>query len=226
MVRLTDVVKHLLIINVLMYFGTVILLKEPGSFTFQALVNEQETDFMAWGRNILALYYPGSIFFRPYQLVTHMFMHANITHLFFNMFGLFMFGPPIESRLGSQRFLLYYMLTGFGAMALHLFVQYLELFVFQSVHPMTINVPMVGASGAIFGLLLAYGMFFPNNRIMLLFPPIPMKAKYMVILFAVFELFMGVSQFAGDSVAHFAHLGGALFGFLLILYWRKSGKLL
>lgn len=225
MYRLTDVVKHLLIINVLMYFGTLVLLKDPGNYTMQALINMQETNFWEWDRYILALFYPTSEYFRPYQLVTHMFMHGDLMHLFFNMFALFMFGPPAEARMGANNFLKYYFITGFGAMVLHLGVQALELSS-GSIPGYNINIPMLGASGAIFGILTAYGMLFPNNRIMLLFPPIPMKAKYMVILFAVFELFAGLGPFRGDGVAHFAHLGGALFGFLLILYWRKSGKLL
>jgi membrane associated rhomboid family serine protease len=225
MFRLTDVVKHLLVINILMYFGTLFLLKEPGEYMMRQLISMQETDFMSWGKYILALFYPTSEYFRPYQLVTHMFMHGDLNHLFFNMFGLFMFGPSIEARMGSQKFLSYYFLTGLGAMGLHMFVSYLELQA-GSVSPGTINVPMLGASGAIFGVLTAYGVLFPNNRIMLLIPPIPMKAKYMVILFAVLELFLGLGPFRADGVAHFAHLGGALFGFLLILYWRRTGKLL
>lgn len=223
MFRITGVVRHLLIINVLMYFGTLFILKEPGQYMMQALINMQETEFYSWGKYILALFYPTSEYFRPYQLVTHMFMHGDLTHLFFNMFALFMFGPAIEARLGEQKFLAYYFITGFGAMALHLGVQAFE---FSAGLPAyNANIPMLGASGAIFGVLTAYGMLFPDNKIMLLFPPIPMKAKYMVILFAVFELIAGLGPFRGDGIAHFAHLGGALFGFLLILYWRKSGKL-
>ena len=225
MIRITDVVKHLLIINVLMYFGTLFVLKEPGGNTMNALINLQETEFMAWGKYILAMFFPGSEYFRPYQLVTHMFMHGDLTHLFFNMFGLFMFGPAIEARMGEKKFLTYYLVSGFGAMLLHLLVKYIEINVMHSVSPLTANVPMLGASGAIFGVLTAYGMLFPENRIMLLFPPIPMKAKYMVILFAVFELFAGLGPFRGNAIARFAHLGGALTGFLLILYWRRSGKL-
>jgi membrane associated rhomboid family serine protease len=224
MFRITGVVKHLLVINVLMYFGTLFILKEPGEYMMRDLINMQETDFMSWGKYILALFYPSSEYFRPYQLVTHMFMHGNIQHLFFNMFALFMFGPSIEARLGEQKFLVYYFITGFGAMALHLGVQAFE-FSAGGIPAYNANIPMLGASGAIFGVLVAYGMLFPDNKIMLLFPPIPMKAKYMVILFAVFELFAGLGPFKSDGVAHFAHLGGALFGFLLILYWRKSGKI-
>ena len=158
MFRLTDVVKHLLIINVLMYFGTLFILKEPGSMVMNQLINMQETEFWAWGKYTLALFYPTSEYFRPFQLITHMFMHGDIQHLFFNMFALFMFGPSIEARIGEKRFLTYYLITGFGAMLLHLFVKYLE---FNAGLPAyNAHIPMLGASGAIFGVLVAYGMFF------------------------------------------------------------------
>lgn len=219
MYRITDVVKHLLIINVLMYFGTLIIFGDPAG-----IMTNGAQPFWDLKRLAFAMYFPTSNYFRPFQIVTHMFMHANITHLFFNMFALFMFGPPTEARLGTKKFLAFYFITGFGAMLLHMGVQWLEISS-GSVPAYNANIPVLGASGAIFGVLTAYGMLFPESRIMLLFPPIPMKAKYMVVLFAVFELFAGLGPFRGDGVAHFAHLGGALFGFLLILYWRKSGKL-
>jgi len=194
-----------------MYFGTT-LLGDPA-------INPSTGEVVDWGRYFLALFYPTSEYFRPFQLVTHMFMHANISHLFFNMFGLFMFGPPLESLWGPRRFLFYYLFTGFGAMVLHLGVKYIELNM-GMMPEWAINTPMLGASGAVFGLLAGYGMKFPNTMIMLIFPPIPMRAKYFVMLYAGVELFLGLSPFQ-TGVAHFAHLGGALFGFLLILYWRK-----
>ncbi|MCB9282527.1 MAG: rhomboid family intramembrane serine protease [Lewinellaceae bacterium] len=197
MYRITDTVKHLLIINVLVYFGTLLLGPQ---------------------RYALAVYFPTSEFFRPYQIVTHMFMHGNLTHLFFNMFGLFMFGPPLESIWGPKRFLGYYLITGFGALGLHLLATYIEIQMDPGMAS-TINVPMLGASGAIFGLLAGFGMIFPNATIMLLFPPIPIKAKYFVLIYAAIEFFLGVSNPNG-GVAHFAHVGGALFGVLLVLYWR------
>ncbi len=221
MMRLTDVVKNLLIINVLMFFGSMLLMGDPDPASSVALINGQITDFSLWGRYRLALFLPGSPYFQPYQLVTHMFMHANLTHLFFNMFALYMFGPPIEMSFGSKRFLFYYLFAGFGAMFLQLGVSWLEIHQFGAPGYLA-NIPMVGASGAIFGLLAAFGYLFPNSQIMLIFPPIPMRAKYFVLLYAGAELMFGLNTMGGNSgVAHFAHVGGALFGFLLLLYWRK-----
>ncbi|MBR9921990.1 MAG: rhomboid family intramembrane serine protease [Bacteroidetes bacterium] len=217
MYRITDVVKHLLIINILMYLGSWLMGSEP-------IHIPQPDEFEAWGRLRLALFFPQSEFFKPYQIVTHMFMHADLTHLFFNMFALFMFGPPLEQALGPKRFLIFYFVTGFGALLLHMGVTWLELngLPVQSQDAFRlVNTPVLGASGAVFGLLAGFGMLFPNTRIMLLIPPIPMKAKYFVLIYAVLELFLGLGNFA-SGVAHFAHVGGALFGFLLILYWRRN----
>ena len=203
--NVTDVVRNLILINVIVYvFGAFIL-------------PEEITDH--W----LAVYYPGSEKFQPVQLITYMFMHdtRGITHILFNMFGLYMFGPPIEYNWGPKRFLFYYLTAGFGALVLHFGVQYYQINFLG--YPSEIgDVPMVGASGAIFGLLAAYGMMFPNNVVQMLFPPIPMKAKYFVLLYAGLELYLGISG-SQSGVAHFAHLGGALFGFLLIMYWRNGG---
>ncbi|MCR9100250.1 MAG: rhomboid family intramembrane serine protease [bacterium] len=221
MFRVTEVVKHLLIINVLMYLGTM-LLGDPSHGTFSDLVNERVTDFSLFGRYRLAMFFPTSEYFRPFQIVTHMFMHADIGHLFFNMFAVFMFGPPLEATWGPKRFLFYYLLTGFGSVLLHTLVRGMEIYWFGE-SMFAANVPSLGASGAVFGLLVGYGMLFPDNRIMLLFPPIPLKAKYFVLIYAGVELFMGLGNF-NTGVAHYAHLGGALFGFLLLLYWRKFGS--
>ncbi len=228
---ITGVVKHLLIINVLMFLAGIVFKGDA-----------------------LALYYPGSEAFRPYQLVTHFFMHANLMHIFFNMFALVMFGSMLEMVWGPKRLLFYYLFCAFGAAALHMFVNYLEINhltaemspdavalvrqegweILQSgknyVDPLMsqlnlqYNTPVVGASGAIFGLLLAFGMLFPNQELMLIFFPVPIKAKYFIPVLMLIELFLGVRQFSWDNVAHFAHLGGALFGFLLILYWRSKGE--
>ena len=221
MFRVTEVVKHLLIINILVYLASM-LLGSPGVGTVNELVNEQTTDFSSWGRYRLAMFFPSSDYFRPYQIVTHMFMHADLTHLFFNMFAVFMFAPPLEATWGAKRFLFYYFFTGFGALALYLLVRYINMSTgTESVYME--NIPMLGASGAVFGILLGYGMLFPENRIQLLIPPIPLKAKYFVAIYAGIELFLGLGNF-NTGVAHFAHLGGALFGLLLILYWRKFGS--
>jgi len=220
MFRISEVVKHLLIINILVYLAS-FLLGDPAPQLMESLVLEQNTNFADWGRYRLAMFFFSSEYFQPYQVVTHMFMHGDIGHLFFNMFALFMFGPPIESVWGPRRFLFYYFFTGFGALGLHLLVSYLEMTMGGGPGYLE-NIPVLGASGAVFGLLVAFGMMFPNTRIMLLFPPIPLKAKYFVMIYAVIELFLGVSNF-NSGVAHFAHLGGALFGFLLIMYWRYYG---
>ncbi|TXB61852.1 rhomboid family intramembrane serine protease [Phaeodactylibacter luteus] len=221
MFRVTEVVKHLLFINILMYLGTM-LLGDPGPGVMNDLVNERMTDFSNWGRFRLAMFYPTSDYFRPYQLVSHMFMHSDLRHLFFNMFAIFMFAPPLEATWGPKRFLFYYLFTGFGAALLHTLVRAIDLGGADTSAFMA-NVPVLGASGSVFGVLIGYGMLFPESRIMLLIPPIPLKAKYFVLIYAGIELFMGLGNF-NTGVAHYAHLGGALFGFLLILYWRRYGS--
>jgi membrane associated rhomboid family serine protease len=218
MYQITPVVRHLLIINVLMYLGTM-LMGDPEHALMDTLIKNPSLDFSEWGRYQLAVFFPTSDYFKPYQVVTHMFMHGNPTHLFFNMFALFMFGPPVEATFGPKRFFQYYLITGFGAYLLQIATNWVEMEHLGG-SPFLANVPMVGASGAVFGLLAAYGILFPNNRIMLLFPPIPMKAKYFVLIYAGLELFLGIGRFT-EGIAHFAHVGGALFGFLLILFWRR-----
>ncbi len=151
--------------------------------------------------------------FMPWQLVTYGFLHGNLTHIFFNMLMLWMFGRELERMMGQKRFLTYYFTCVIGAGLVQLIVAGSQGGLY----------PTLGASGGVFGLLLAYGMAFPNRMIMLMFPPIPMKAKYMVILFGVMEFYLGVSGGA-PGVANFAHLGGMLFGFLLLRYWTKSRR--
>ena len=174
--------------------------------------------------------------FKPFQLLTYMFMHGNFSHLFFNMFALWMFGNTLENIWGPKRFLLYYVLCGLGAGLLQEGVQYIEYITrlshYQSVNMGGTIVPMaqylnwmttVGASGAIYGLLLAFGMMFPNSMIYLYFF-VPIKAKWFVIGYAVIELLSGVFS-SGDQVAHFAHLGGMLVGLIIILIWKRKGRL-
>ena len=211
---LPTVVKHLLIINVLMFLAT---------FTLER--------FNIDLANILGLHFFKASDFRIYQIITYMFMHANFGHLFFNMFALWMFGNTLENIWGSKRFLLFYMVCGIGAGLCQELVQYIEYATSLSnyatvntgsqIIPMSVYLNMmntVGASGAIYGLLLAFGMMFPDSRIYLYFL-FPIKAKWFVIGYAVLELLLGIG--GADNVAHFAHLGGMLFGLLLILYWRK-----
>jgi membrane associated rhomboid family serine protease len=262
--QIPPVTKNLIIINAIMLLATWIL----KNMNISLVAN-------------LALFYPTSEFFRPYQFVSHMFMHGDIMHLFFNMFALFMFGRYLESVWGPKRFLIFYFVTGIGAAALHTFVNYIEispmadaitafsntpspelfssfvnkyssliksvydigavrdlafdwlnnssstlyeakaLEIMQTVQTVRLNIPTVGASGAVYGVLLGFGMLFPNTQLMLIFPPIPIKAKYMVIAYGVLELTLGLSM-PGSSIAHFAHLGGMLFGFILIKIWNKT----
>jgi len=161
---------------------------------------------------LFALYPINTTIFQPYQLVSHMFMHASLGHIFFNMFGLYMFGRVLESAIGSQKFFILYFASGLGAAGLQLLTNYLQ----------ATEIPMVGASGAIFGIITAFAVMFPNVEMMIIFLPIPIKAKYMVPIFAALELFFGVAGFSFDNVAHFAHLGGAVFGFILIMMWKKQ----
>jgi membrane associated rhomboid family serine protease len=162
-----------------------------------------------------ALWPLGSSFpdFMPWQLVTYGFLHGDLMHIAFNMFMLWMFGRELEMVYGARRFLTYYMTCVIGAGLIQLLVASTQGSVY----------PTVGASGGVFGLLLLFGMTFPNRMIMLLFPPIPMKAKYMVILFGLLELYLGVSGRA-PGIANFAHLGGMLFGFILIQQWKKAAR--
>lgn len=186
---ITPAVKGLLIANALVF-----VLMVPTGY-FRVILS------------LFALWPPGA--FMPWQVVTYAFLHANLAHLLFNMFALWMFGSTIEYWWGSRRFLVYYLVCVVGAAAVQLLVATASGTVY----------PTVGASGGVFGILLAYGMMFPNRRLMLLFPPIPVKAKYLVVGYGLLELWLGVTG-AQSQVAHFAHLGGMLFGFLLIQRWR------
>ncbi|HKJ43424.1 MAG TPA: rhomboid family intramembrane serine protease [Sunxiuqinia sp.] len=234
--NIPPVVKNLIIINALMLLVTYFMSYRGVDLT-----------------RMLGLYYPTSPNFEPYQLVTHMFMHGGFMHLFFNMFALWMFGRILESVWGPKRFFIYYFVTGLGAVALHTFVNFLQYkYITAQMSPdqiqlvlqngndilmqgknytnpemgklnLLINIPTVGASGAVFGVLLGFGMLFPNTQLMLLFPPIPIKAKYFVIGYGALELIFGITNTAGN-IAHFAHLGGMLFGYLLIRYWNKNSQ--
>ncbi len=152
--------------------------------------------------------------FMPHQLITYMFMHGDFFHLFFNMFAVFMFGRTLETIWGPKKFLLYYMLTGIGAGLTQLLVTYLTGSI----------APTVGASGAVFGVLVAFGMLFPDSKLFIIPFPFPIKAKWFVIGYGAFELFNGLSNNPNDNIAHFAHLGGLVVGFLIVYYWKKSGK--
>lgn len=226
------VVKNLIIINALMLLGY---------YAFSGSIN------LNWK---LGLFYWNSDQFEPYQLITHMFMHGGFAHLFFNMFALWMFGRVLENVWGPKRFFIYYFVTGLGAAFLHLMVNHIQIQSLMAQMPQEqintvmekgistlqsnknftnpdmaklnrfMNIPTVGASGAVFGILLGFGMLFPNTQLLLIFPPIPIKAKFFVIGYGIIELLLGFSQ-AGSNVAHFAHVGGMLFGLILIKYWNS-----
>lgn len=205
--------------------------------------------------SVLGIYFPKSEFFQPYQVLSHMFMHGGPLHLVFNMFALYMFGGILERVWGPKRFLIYYLITGLGAAFTHELVQgmqyhkimamltpqqlqdlydngaaYLSRSMNYTVPEMArlnmiLNTPTVGASGAVFGVLLAFGILFPNTQLMLLFPPIPIRAKYFVLGYGAIELYLAVTS-PGSNIAHAAHLGGMIFGYILIRYWRKTTKTL
>jgi membrane associated rhomboid family serine protease len=189
-------VKHLLIINALVFFAQ----QTP---MVGAIVNNLFILFppATYGFGFLPL--EGASFY-PWQLISYMFLHADFNHILFNMFGLWMFGSSLEYMWGTKRFVYYYLLTGLGAALIHMLVS---------------SNPVLGASGGVFGILLAFGMIFPNRYIVLLFPPIPVKAKYLIGAYAAFELFNGV-MYTASGVAHFAHLGGMVAGYILIRYWN------
>lgn len=218
------VIKNLIIVNALVFFAQNIF---GGNDDFSVI------------NNLFALHDVRSEYFRPHQIVTHMFMHGSLAHLFFNMLPLWMFGSILENVWGAKRFLIFYMLCGLGAAFLHLGSLYIEMAdKFEIYHQYVgriadtegldnlkrhLDTPTVGASGAVFGCLAAFGYLFPNSLIYLYFF-IPIKAKWFVIIYAGIELWLGVNNSAGDNVAHWAHLGGALVGFLLVLYWNKRNR--
>jgi membrane associated rhomboid family serine protease len=218
---LPTIIKNLLIINVLVFLAQ--LAFDPTGYGSIS--------------QMFALHDIHSVYFKPYQVITHLFMHGSFWHLFFNMFALWMFGNTLENVWGPKRFLIFYLLCGLGAAALHLVTLYIEnepiIRIVQS-YPIEqqqqylyavdykVNTPTIGASGAVFGCLAAFGYLFPNSIVYAYF--IPMKAKWFVILYAGLELWLGLQNSAGDNVAHWAHLGGALVGFLLVFYWNRTNR--
>lgn len=208
-------VKNIIIINVIVMLMT--SLKE--NFMYETF----------------ALFYPTSPFFHWWQPVTHMFMHGGFWHLIFNMYTLSIFGSVLERVWGTKKFLLFYFVTGLGAALIHTGVEWLQMqswlsqaaegstAAMTSIHLLKMT-PTVGASGAIYGVLMGYAMLYPDTVLSLLIPPISLKAKWFVLIFAAIELFTGVTG-TGGSIAHFAHLGGLIFGFLLIWYWKKRHTL-
>jgi|TARA_R110002111_G_scaffold183931_2_gene249629 rhomboid family protein len=241
--EITDGVKHLLILNVLMFIGTL-------------TVGNGEA-FYQW----FALYFPKNPMFQPWQVLTHMFMHGNFMHIAFNMFALWMFGTAVEQIFGWKKFITFYLLSGFGAAIIQVAFLYFQfntglttliesgasqsdvLSVLSEGKYSTAWVPllgdnfdsfinafnstMVGASGAIMGVLVAFGMLFPDSKLMLIFLPVPIKAKYFIpgiIALDLFSALSGNSIFSPSNTAYMAHVGGALTGFLLMYFWKKNEK--
>jgi len=234
------VTRNILIINVLVFLADSLLSKD-GMMV-----------------NLLGLHYFSSELFKPHQIITCMFMHGSVSHLFFNMFAVFMFGRTLETVWGPKRFLIYYMAAGIGASLLQLLIMYIRITSVEASIPpdilpemlakihsegvgllmsgrnyvdpsmgdlnLLINGVMIGASGAVFGILVAFGMLFPNSELFIIPFPFPIKAKWFVLGYGIVELSLGVLDRAGDNVAHFAHLGGLITGFFIVLYWRKKDK--
>ena len=221
----TPVTTNLIIINALMLLAT-------------AVAETKGVNL----RSLLGLHYFDAPGYHFWQSFTYMFMHADFYHLFCNMFSLYMFGRLLEMVWGTERFIIYYLVCGVGAAIVQQIawrygvisniLSELQLQDAGYTYGQLVNdyghiidgIRTVGASGSVFGILLAFGMMFPEARIFLLFPPIPLKAKWLVIGYGLFELYGGVAQTANDNVAHFAHLGGMLFGFLLIMMWRHNRR--
>lgn len=212
------VTKNLIIINLLFWLASLVLPRVGIDLV-----------------DLLGLHFPGVKDFYPFQLVTYMFMHdtRSFAHILFNMFGVYMFGRVLENVWGPKRFLTFYLVTGIGAGIVQELVWLYSIQSFAGANGVTLSylvandptlnyLVTIGASGAVFGILLAFAMLFPNVPLYLMFIPIPIKAKYFVIGYGLIELFMGVGSFGGDSVAHFAHLGGMLFGYFLVRYWKKK----
>ncbi len=239
--QLTDSVKHLLIVNVIMFIGTMAI--GNGQLFYE----------------YFALYFPKNDLFQPWQILTHMFMHGGITHILFNMFALWMFGTAVEQVFGTKKFLLFYILAGLGAAFFQLAFLYfkfnsgLDVLTSSGYNGIEIidilnqgkynigwegvlgnefggfvtsfNTTMVGASGAIMGVLVAFGMLFPESKLMLIFLPIPVKAKYFIpaiILLDLISALTGQSFFSPSNTAYAAHIGGALSGFLMMYFWKKN----
>jgi len=229
--------KHLIIINIIFFIA---------SMVFGELMYD-----------LFAMHYPKSPNFTLWQPVTHMFMHGDTTHILFNMFGLYMFGTPLEQMWGKQKFIFFYLSAGLGAVLIQTLVYHYDVLtltqilldngltkldiesfyqsgrlntsIIQSVGEerlysgiQSFKAVMVGASGALYGILVGFAMLFPNVQLMLLFPPIPIKAKFLVPLLILFDLFFGFTSYSVGPIAHFAHIGGAITGFMMMWYWKKN----
>ncbi|NCT09193.1 MAG: rhomboid family intramembrane serine protease [Flavobacteriia bacterium] len=236
--QITDAIKHIIIINVIVFIAPQLL----------------QTDFT----NILALHFPKNEHFGFWQYVTHMFMHGGFAHILFNMYGLWAFGTPLEQMWGKNKFIFFYFSAGIGAGLIYTLVNYYQ---FNSIYELFINAgltndeiisilkagsttdyrvttaitqlqfekifslynaPAVGASGAVYGVLVAFGMYFKDAKLALIFFPVPIAAKYFIPIMILGDLFFGMTKYSVGNIAHFAHIGGAIIGFLLAFYWKKN----
>jgi len=234
--KLTDAIKHLIIINVILFF-------------LPQLLNLDLT-------NILALHFPKNEHFGFWQYMSHIFMHGSVSHILFNMYGLWAFGTPLEQMWGKKKFVFFYFSAGIGAGLIYSLVNYYQ---FNSIYEQLISLgvsttdiqtilqngsyndtvinlsnekmsefyslyhtPAVGASGAVYGILVAYGIAFPNAKLAMIFFPVPLAAKYFIPLMILGDLFFGVTKYSIGNVAHFAHVGGAIIGFIIAWYWKKN----
>ena len=225
---LPPIIKNLIFINVFFFLATEFLFRDQ--FYFEGF--EQEGL-----KGIFGLWPINHQNFRPYQIFTHMFTHAGVGHIFFNMFGLWMFGRMLESVWGSKKFLLFYLLCGIGSAIAHMTIEYFDYKEVLGVIGMlretgqtellnrVLSLPFyaVGASGAVMGVMVGFAYLFPNTELMLLFPPIPIKAKWLILAMIAFDLFGGLGK-TSDGIAHWAHLGGAAMGFILVYIWNKTNK--
>lgn len=203
MMPITPIVKHMLILNVIMFLGIKLLPENIGL--------------------MMPFYSPPTGFFQPFQVITYMFTHFDMGHIFFNMLSLYFLGPMVEMALGAKRFFGLYMISGLTGLAAHFLVWYLPYLTGQTdIAPLF---SVLGASGAVFGVTIAFATLFPDRELMLLFPPIPIKAWLMAVILVGIGLYQGLSG-TGGNIAHFAHLGGALAGFILAKHWKRGGRFL
>jgi membrane associated rhomboid family serine protease len=220
-------VKNIIILCALLFIGTKVLANK-------------DIDLY----RILGLYYFDSVMFKPWQLFTHLFMHGGLGHIFFNMFALYMFGAVLENILGTKRFMTLYFVSALGAVLLDYGVKFYQIYQEYGLFSLSADqqmyilqtgdgpkqlimqyfTPMVGASGALYGILVSFAVFFPNTTLVFLFLPFPIKAKYLIPIILGIDLFLGIGQFNWDPIAHFAHLGGAIFGYFLIRHWNKTRR--
>lgn len=203
MMPLSPIVKHLLILNVVFFLAIHLLPEEIAA--------------------MMPCYSPATGLFQPFQIITYMFTHFDVSHILFNMLSLFFLGPMVEMTVGPKRFLGLYFISGLVALAAHFLVWYLPYLMGDTTLPPMFSV--LGASGAVFGVTIAFATFYPDRQLMLLFPPIPIKAWVMALILVGIGLYSGLTG-AGGNIAHFAHLGGALAGFLLARHWKRGGRFL